>query len=63
MPKEEFQNLALRRNLFYPAAEIYSSAPAGFWDFGPDGATIRRKVVDFWRKELVQKERFLEIYG
>ena len=63
MPKEELQNLALRRNLFYPAAEIYSSAPAGFWDFGPDGATIRRKVVDFWRKELVQKERFLEIYG
>ena len=63
MPKEEFQNLALRRNLFYPAAEIYSSAPAGFWDFGPDGATIRRKVIDFWRTELVQKERFLEIYG
>jgi len=56
MPKEEIVNLALRRSLFYPAAEIYANSPGGFWDFGPDGHTIRRKVVELWRKEFVEKE-------
>jgi len=55
--------LALRKSLFYPAAEIYSDSPAGFWDFGPLGQAIRRKIINFWRKELVQKENMLEIYG
>ncbi|MEK6941476.1 MAG: glycine--tRNA ligase [archaeon] len=63
MPKEEIINLALRRSLFFPSAEIYANAPAGFFDFGPDGAAIRRKIVEFWRKELVQKEGFVEISG
>jgi glycyl-tRNA synthetase len=49
--------------MFYPAAEIYSSSPAGFWDFGPVGQSIRRKIVDFWRHELCQKENMLEIHG
>ncbi len=55
--------LVLRKSLFYPAAEIYSDSPAGFWDFGPIGQAIRRKIINFWRKELVQKENMLEIYG
>ncbi len=60
---EDVVNLALRRSLFYPASEIYSSAPAGFYDFGPYGAAIRRKIIEVWRKELIQKESMLEIYG
>lgn len=60
---EDLMNLALRRSLFYPAAEIYSGAPSGFWEFGPVGEKIRSKVIDLWRKELVEKEGFLEIHG
>ncbi len=60
---EDVVNLALRRSLFYPANEIYANAPAGFYDFGPYGATIRRKIVELWRKHLVQKEEFLELDG
>jgi glycyl-tRNA synthetase len=60
---EDIVNLALRRSLFYPANEIYANAPAGFYDFGPYGATIRRKIVELWRKHLVQKEDFLELDG
>ncbi|HLC36963.1 MAG TPA: glycine--tRNA ligase [archaeon] len=63
MPKEEIINLASRRSLFYPSAEIYPESMSGFWDFGPDGETIRRKIIDFWRNELVEKEGFLEIFG
>ena len=60
---EKLMELASRRSIFYPAAEIYPNSPAGFWDFGPVGQAIRRKVVDFWRKEFVQKENMLEIHG
>ena len=62
-PKGDLVNLALRRSLFYPAAEIYAGSPSGFWEFGPIGQKIRLKIVDLWRKELVEKEGFLEISG
>ncbi len=60
---EEIINWALRRGIFFPASEIYANAPAGFYDFGPYGATIRRKIIDTWRKDIVQKTGMLEIYG
>ena len=63
MPKDEINNLALRRDLFFPSAEIYSSALAGFWEFGPVGQAVRRRLVDLWRKELVEKEGMVEIDG
>lgn len=63
MGKDDVVNLALRRSLFFPSAEIYSGSPSGFWDFGPFGHRIRRKIVDFWRKEFVEKEGYLEISG
>ncbi len=62
MPKDEIINLALRRSLFYPAAGIYSSAASGFFDFAGEGETIRRKITDFWRKQMVQKEDMVELF-
>jgi len=63
LPKEDVINLALRRSIFFPSAESYSTAPAGFFDFGPIGVSVRRKIIDFWRRELVSKEGFEEISG
>lgn len=60
---EKLIELASRKSIFYPAAEIYPNSPAGFWDFGPVGQAIKRKIVDFWRHELLQKENMLEIQG
>ena len=56
-------NLATRRSFFFPASEIYDNYPGGFFDFGPYGTALKRKIVDLWRKELVKKEEFLEIDG
>ncbi|MFA5049516.1 MAG: glycine--tRNA ligase [Candidatus Micrarchaeia archaeon] len=63
MSHEEITNLALRRAIFFPSAEIYPNSPGGFWEFGPIGTKIRNKVLDVWRKELVQQEDFEEIFG
>ncbi len=59
---EDVINLALRRSFFYPASEVYNG-PSGFYNYGPYGATVKRKVVELWRKVLVQKEGFFEING
>ncbi len=58
----EVLELASRKSIFYPSNEIYN-APAGFWSFGPIGESIRRRVIDFWRKEFVQENEMLEIDG
>ncbi len=58
----ELLELASRKSIFYPSSEIYN-APAGFWSFGPIGESIRRRLIDFWRKEFVQKNEMLEIDG
>ncbi|MFH1544716.1 MAG: glycine--tRNA ligase [archaeon] len=60
---EKVIDLALRRNIFFPTAEIYGEAFSGFYDYGATGEAIKRKIVNKWRKELVQKEGFAEIDG
>lgn len=63
MDYEEISNLALRRGIYFPTAEIYAGAPSGFWEYGPVGERLRQKIVELWRKELVLKEGFVEIFG
>ncbi|MEM1584300.1 MAG: glycine--tRNA ligase [Nitrososphaerota archaeon] len=60
---EAVMRLALERGFFYPASEIYSDAPAGFWDYGPLGASLKRKFIELWRRELVRRDNMLEIDG
>lgn len=63
MPAQEVTNLAQRRGLFFQAAEIYHDAPAGFFDYGPEGARIKHRIIQLWRRQLVEKEGAMEIDG
>lgn len=63
MTQEDLLNLASRKSLFYPAAEIYAGSPSGFWEYGPLGSRIRNHIAQFWRDEFVHKEGFVEIFG
>ncbi|MBI4043571.1 MAG: glycine--tRNA ligase [Candidatus Diapherotrites archaeon] len=63
MSLEDLNNLALRRSLYYPAAEIYANAPGGFLDYGPLGLKIRNQIVNAWRQQFVEKEGFMEVDG
>lgn len=42
-------NIAKRRGLFYPSAEIYSNL-GGFWTYGHLGTKIKHKWENVWRK-------------
>lgn len=59
----KISDLALRRGIYFPSATIYSDAPAGFWDYGPLGVALKRRIIDLWRKTIVKRDEMLEIDG
>jgi len=52
--------LAKNRGFIWPAFEIYGGA-SGFYDYGPLGATLKRKIEDEWRRFYCVGEGFYEI--
>lgn len=58
--RDTLMDVAMRRSFLIPSGEIYGS-PAGFYDYGPAGCAIKRKLENLWRSEMLQKEGFHEI--
>jgi glycyl-tRNA synthetase len=52
--------LAKRRGFFFPASGAYGGV-AGFYTFGPQGATLKRNVEDAWRDRFTVREGHQEI--
>lgn len=57
---EKVTELARRRGFLWPAFELYGGA-AGFYDYGPLGAPLKRRIEDIWRQFFVIAEGFAEI--
>jgi len=57
---EKVNELARRRGFLWPAFELYGGA-AGFYDYGPLGAPLKRRIEDIWRQFFVIREGFAEI--
>lgn len=57
---QKVMELALRRGFIWPAFEIYGGV-SGFYDFGPLGAGMKKKVEDKWREFFILGEGFHEI--
>ncbi|MCJ7442927.1 MAG: glycine--tRNA ligase [Methanotrichaceae archaeon] len=57
---EKVTELARRRGFLWPAFELYGGA-AGFYDYGPLGGPLKRRIEDTWRKFFVIEEGFAEI--
>ncbi|VUT27885.1 MAG: glycyl-tRNA synthetase [Candidatus Syntrophoarchaeum sp. GoM_oil] len=57
---DEVMELAKRRGFLWPSFEIYGGT-AGFYDYGPLGARLKRNIEDVWRKFYVVGEGFYEI--
>ena len=63
MDYDDIQKLFLEKGFFFPSSEIYSDAPAGFWDYGPLGVNFRNKFIESWRKNIVRRDGMIEIDG
>jgi len=57
--KDEIAELARRRGFLWQAFEIYGGA-AGFYDYGPLGALLKRRVEEAWRVFYL-REGFYEV--
>lgn len=57
---EKVNELARRRGFLWPAFELYGGA-AGFYDYGPLGAPLKRRIEEIWRQYFVIAEGFAEI--
>jgi len=60
---EKIIDLAMRKALFFPTAEIYASSMAGFWEYGPYGHQLKNNLITMWRKHLLRPMDSLEIDG
>ena len=54
---------SFERGFYFPSSEIYSDAPAGFWDYGPNGVNLKNKFIELWRRELIRRDDMVEIDG
>jgi glycyl-tRNA synthetase len=48
--------VAKRRGIVFPSSEIYGGL-SGFYDYGPVGLLLKRKVENFWREFFVKSEK------
>ena len=49
---EEIVSLCKRRGFIFPSSEIYNGF-AGFFDYGPLGAELKKNIKDQWWKTFV----------
>ncbi len=57
---EQVLELAKRRGFLWNSFELYGGT-AGFFDYGPLGAMLKRRIEDIWRDIFVINEGFYEI--
>jgi glycyl-tRNA synthetase len=63
MTYDNVMKLALERGFYFPSSEIYADAQAGFWEYGPSGVSLKNKFLELWRRELVRRDKMIEIDG
>jgi len=57
---EHLMEISMKRSFLIPSAEIYG-ASSGFYDYGPIGCLIKKRIENEWRKQFLVKNGFLEI--
>lgn len=57
---EQVLELAKRRGFLWNSFELYGGT-AGFYDYGPLGAMLKRRIEDIWRDIFVINEGYYEI--
>ncbi|MEM2237547.1 MAG: glycine--tRNA ligase [Candidatus Caldarchaeum sp.] len=63
MSLENIVKLGLEKGFFFPSAEIYANAPAGFWDYGHLGVLMKQKYIAAWHRLLVRRDDMILVDG
>lgn len=57
---DKVMEIAKRRGFLWPSFEIYEGL-SGFYDYGPLGVLLKRKIIEKWREYYTIKEGFYEV--
>lgn len=57
---ERIFELALTRSFFFPSNEPYGSL-SGFYDYGPVGVLMKKKIENLWRNIFIKSSGFHEV--
>jgi len=57
---DKILRIAKQRGFMWPSSEIYGGV-AGFFDYGPMGALLKRNIESEWRKLFVLREGLFEV--
>ncbi|WP_094227196.1 glycine--tRNA ligase [Methanolobus psychrotolerans] len=57
---EQVIEMAKRRGFLWNSFELYGGT-AGFYDYGPLGSTLKRRIEQIWRETYVVQEGYMEI--
>ncbi len=55
MTVERIMQIAKQRGFIFPSSEIYGGL-SGFYDYGPVGVLLKRKLENYWREFFVRRE-------
>jgi glycyl-tRNA synthetase len=55
MEIDKIIQIAKHRGFIWPSSEIYGGL-SGFFDFGPVGLLLKRKIENFWREFFVKSD-------
>ncbi|MGC8812469.1 MAG: glycine--tRNA ligase [Candidatus Aenigmatarchaeota archaeon] len=57
---EKITTITKRRGFIFPSSEIYGGL-SGFFDYGPLGALMKKKIENFWRDFFVKQNNIYEV--
>jgi glycyl-tRNA synthetase len=57
---QNVMEIALKRSIIIPSSELYSPV-GGFYDYGPVGKALKRKLEDYWRDFFLRRDGYFEI--
>ncbi|MCD6227166.1 glycine--tRNA ligase [Candidatus Micrarchaeota archaeon] len=57
---DKILEIALKRSILIPSAELYN-AVSGFYDYGPIGVLIKKKIETVWKRMFIKMHGFHEI--
>ncbi|KAK0416528.1 hypothetical protein QR680_012543 [Steinernema hermaphroditum] len=58
--RERLEDLLKRRFFYTQSFEIYGGV-TGLYDFGPMGCSMKKNMLDLWRRHFVLEEKMLEV--
>ncbi|MFH8086451.1 MAG: glycine--tRNA ligase [Candidatus Aenigmatarchaeota archaeon] len=60
MDMEKIMAITKRRGFIFPSSEIYGGL-SGFFDYGPLGVLMKKKIENFWREFFVRENNIYEV--